>query len=229
MPKATYKIISVGGSIVIPKGGFDISFLKKFRQLIVNEVKRGSRFILVIGGGGTARQYQNAAKGVMKMSDEELDWVGIHTTILNAQFVRILFKEYAYKDVVVNPTKKIRTQKSIIVAAGWKPGCSTDKDAVLLAKTYGVKEMINLSNIAYVYDKDPNKHKNAKKIEHMDWGSLRELVGNSWDPGLSAPFDPIAAKEAEKLGLTVSILDGTNLKEVGKSIRGEKFQGTIIT
>lgn len=225
----TYKIISVGGSIVIPKTGFDIPFLKKFRQLILNEVKRGNRFILVIGGGATARQYQGAAESVVRMSNTDLDWIGIHSTIFNAQFVRMLFKDHAYGDVVTNPTKKVKTTKPIILAAGWKPGCSTDKDAVLLAKTYGVKEMINLSNISYVYDKDPNKYKDAKKIEHMDWGTLRALVGSSWDPGLSAPFDPIAAKEAESLGLTVSILDGTNLKEVGKAIRGQKFQGTIIT
>jgi uridylate kinase len=54
--KTNLKIISVGGSIVIPKTGFDIPFLKKFRQLIINEVKRGSRFILVIGGGATGRR-----------------------------------------------------------------------------------------------------------------------------------------------------------------------------
>lgn len=225
---SAYKIISVGGSIVIPKTGFDTSFLKKFRQLILHEVKRGSRFLLVVGGGGTARQYQQAASDIIHMSNEELDWMGIYTTILNAQFVRLLFKEFAYKDVITNPTKKIRTQKPIIVAAGWKPGCSTDKDAVLLAKTYGVKEMMNLSNISYVYDKDPNRYKDAKKIEHIDWKTFRKLVGSRWDPGLSAPFDPIAAKEAEKLKLSVSILDGTNLREVGKAVRGRKFQGTVI-
>lgn len=222
------KIVSVGGSIIIPKTGFNILFLKKFRKLILDRVKKGDKFILVIGGGGTARQYQDAARGVINMNNEDLDWVGIHTTIFNAQFVRMLFKDYAYKNVVTNPTKKVKTNKPIIIASGWKPGCSTDKDAVLLAKTYGAKEVINLSNIEYVYDKDPNKYKNAKKIVETDWKSFRKIVGNKWDPGLSAPFDPIASREAEKLGLKVSILQGTNLKEVNRVLKGNKFKGTVI-
>ena len=133
------KILSVGGSIIIPKTGFNVPFLKKFRKLILDEVKKGEKFILVIGGGGTCRQYQDAARKAVPLSSTDLDWIGIHTTVFNANFVRFLFKDHAYKEVIQNPTKKVKTNKSIIIAAGWKPGCSTDKDAVLLAKTYGAK------------------------------------------------------------------------------------------
>ena len=42
--------------------------------------------------------------------------------------------------------KKVKTNRPIIVAAGYKPGCSTDYDAVLLAKTYSAKELFNFSN-----------------------------------------------------------------------------------
>jgi uridylate kinase len=59
---ASYKILSVGGSIVILQTGFDIEFLKKFHSLIMREVKAGGKFILVIGGGATARQYQAATR-----------------------------------------------------------------------------------------------------------------------------------------------------------------------
>ncbi|MFH1286764.1 MAG: UMP kinase [Candidatus Magasanikbacteria bacterium] len=229
MQKETYKIVSVGGSIIIPKTGFDISFLKKFRGLILKEASKGNKFILVIGGGSTCRQYQDAARRTVKLSKDDLDWIGIHTTVYNAQFVKTLFGYNAYKDVISDPTKKVKTNKPIIIASGWKPGCSTDKDAVLLAKTYGAKEVVNLSNIKYAYDKDPNKFQDAKRIEQIDWKLFRKIVGNKWDPGLSAPFDPIASREAEKLGLTVSILDGKNLKEVASVLVGRKFKGTIIS
>lgn len=224
------KILSVGGSIVIPKTGFDIEFLKKFRTLILNQVKKGDRFILVIGGGSTCRQYQDAAKKVVKMTDEDLDWLGIHTTIFNANFVRFLFKDIAFEKVITDPHKKIPTKKSIILAAGHKPGASTDIDAVFMAKTYGASEIINLSNIEYVYTKDPNKFPDAKKIERIDWVTFRkEVVGDKWTPGFNAPFDPIASKHAQKMGLKVSILQGTNLEEVKKALQGKKFKGTIIT
>lgn len=224
------KILSVGGSIIIPKTGFDIEFLKKFRSLILNQVKKGDRFILVIGGGATCRQYQDAAKKVVKMTDEDLDWLGIHTTIFNANFVRFLFKDIAFEKVITDPHKKIPTKKSVILAAGHKPGASTDIDAVFMAKTYGASEIINLSNIEYVYTKDPNKFPDAKKIERIDWATFRkEVVGDKWTPGFNAPFDPIASKQAQKMGLKVSILQGTNLEEVKKALQGKKFKGTIIT
>lgn len=223
------KILSVGGSIIIPKTGFDIPFLKKFRALILERVKKGDRFILVIGGGATCRQYQDAAKKVVKMTDVDLDWLGIHTTIFNANFVRFLFKDIAYEKVITNPNKKIPTRAPIILAAGHEPGASTDIDAVLMAKTYGAKELMNLSNIEYVYTKDPNKFADAKKIERIDWATFRkEVVGDKWTPGFNAPFDPIASKHAQKLGLKVSILKGTNLGEVKKALTGKKFKGTVI-
>ncbi|PIT86234.1 MAG: UMP kinase [Candidatus Magasanikbacteria bacterium CG10_big_fil_rev_8_21_14_0_10_43_6] len=225
----THKILSVGGSIIIPKTGFDIFFLKKFRSLILERVKKGDKFILVVGGGATCRVYQDAARKVTSMGKDDLDWIGIHSTVFNAQFVRMLFKDYAHHEVIQDPRKKITTKKPIIIAAGWKPGCSTDNDAVLLAKTFGVKELLNLSNIEYVYDKDPNIYKNAKPIAEIDWKTLRkQIVGNTWDPGKSAPFDPIASKTAQKLGLHVSILKGTDLKELKKALEGKDFIGTKI-
>lgn len=223
------KILNVGGSIIIPKTGFDIPFLKKFRAMILDRVKKGDRFILVIGGGATCRQYQDAAKQVVKMNDEELDWLGIHTTVFNANFVRFLFKDVAFEKVITDPHKKVSTNKKVLLGAGHKPGASTDIDAVFLAKTYGASELINLSNIEYVYTKDPNKFSDAQKIERIDWKTFRkDIVGNTWIPGSNAPFDPIASKHAEKLGLKVSMLKGTDLNEVKKALTGKKFRGTVI-
>lgn len=223
----SYKILSVGGSIIIPPGGFDVQFLKKFKDVIVSRVKKGGKFILVVGGGATARFYQAGGRD-LGFKNEGLDWIGIQTTVLNARFVQELFKEYADKQIVTDPTKKIKTNKKIIIAAGWKPGCSTDKDAVLLAKTYGAKEVLNLSNIDYVYDSDPKLNPGAKKIERANWKELRKIVGNTWSPGANVPFDPSAAKEGEKLCLTVKFVKGTDLTNVVKAIDGKLYPGTII-
>lgn len=224
-----YTILSVGGSIIIPKTGFDIPFLKKFRALILNRVKKGDKFILVIGGGATCRQYQEAARKVVPLTNEELDWIGIKTTIFNAEFVKYFFKDYAHAEVVSNPTKKIKTSKPIIVASGWKPGCSTDYDAVLLAQGYGSREVINLSNVDYVYDSDPKENPGARKIVKSSWKEFRKIVGNKWEPGKNVPFDPVAAKKAEQLGLTVKFIKGTDLTEVSKALTGKQFHGTLIT
>jgi uridylate kinase len=224
-----FKVLSVGGSIIIPESGFDISFLKKFSKMIIDETKKGTRFILIIGGGHTARNYQKNILKLKKINNNDLDWLGIQATVLNAFFVKLLFQDLAYDKVLTDPTEKIKTNKKIIVASGWKPGWSTDMDAVLFAKTYGADEVLNLSNIEYVFDKDPNKFKDAKRIENISWLDFRKnIIGDKWEPGKNLPFDPVASKEAEKIKLTVKILAGKNLSEVKKALNNKKFKGTVI-
>jgi len=225
------KIISLGGSIIIPKTGFDVSFLKKFKSLIETRVKKGERFVFVVGGGATCRNYQAAAKKVAGLKNVELDWLGVYTTWFNAEFVRLLFGKYAHREVIKNPSirpiNKLNSQP-IIIAGGWKPGWSTDYDAVKLAEIYGAKEVINLSNIDFVYEKDPAKFKNTKKFEKLTWPEMRKIVGDKWIPGKNVPFDPQATKLAQKLGLRVKFIKGTNLKELKKELEGQNGKGTEI-
>ncbi len=198
-------VISVGGSLIVPEE-IDIKFLKNFKKLILEQ--KDKKFVIITGGGKICRKYQKAASEISNLSDEELDWMGIHTTIFNAQLVRIIFKEHAHPVVITNPTEKVDFKENILVGAGWEPGHSTDNDTVLIAENLGAKKLVNLSNIDYVYDKDPKKFKDAKPIKNTNWKEFRKLLPEKWDPGLNAPFDPIAAENAEKLGLEVTVMNG---------------------
>jgi uridylate kinase len=220
-------IISLGGSIVIPEE-IDVVFLKKFRSLILGHVRKGRRFIIIVGGGRTCRKYQNAAKEITKPTQEDLDWIGIHAIRLNAHLLRMIFREIAYQVVVRHYDEKVYTKKPVIIASAWKPGHSSDYDAVMWTKNLKAREIINLSDIDYVYDKDPKYHKDAKRFERISWKDFRKLVGSTWDPGLNKPFDPIASKEAQRLGLKVVIMNGRNLANLGNFLNGKKFKGTII-
>lgn len=220
-------VISLGGSLVVPEE-IDIPFLKKFRSLILSRVKKGSRFIIIVGGGKTCRKYQKAAKEVAKLAPEDLDWIGIHSTRLNAHLLRTIFREVAHPVIIKDPNEKIQARKPVIIAAGWKPGRSTDYDAVLLARNFKSQTILNLSDIDYVYDKDPDLDKNAKPFEKISWKDFRRLVGNKWDPGLNKPFDPVASREAQKLGLVVMMMNGRDFSNLEKFLDGKKFRGTII-
>jgi uridylate kinase len=221
-------VLSLGGSLIIPPEGFNVKFLKGFKKMILSKIKNGYRFIVVCGGGATSRLYQNAAKDVGQIVAEDVDWIGIHATRLNAHFVRTIFRKWANPVVVKNPTKKVNWTEPVLIAAGWKPGWSTDYDAIKLAELYGAERVINLSNIVYVYSDDPKKNKNAKKIKDISWKEFRKIVGNEWKPGANFPFDPVASREAEKLNLDVVVMQGTKLKEVDKAIERKKCKGTLI-
>jgi len=221
-------VMSLGGSLIAPNG-VDVKFLKSFRKIILDFIKKGNRAVIVCGGGDTSRHYTNSAKKInSKITHLDLDWIGIAATKINAEMVRSIFGNLAYEKVVHNPSAKIKTKKKIIVGAGYLPGSSSDKDAVLLAKNFKAKTVINLSNIAYVYDKDPNKYKNAKMHKQMKWNDFQKIVGYKWVPGAHVPFDPIASKLAHKLNLELIISKGSDLNNLKNILTGKKIKGTVI-
>lgn len=220
-------VISVGGSLIVPDQ-INRQFLKKFKSLVLAHIKKGRRFVIITGGGKTARNYQHAADAVTPLTRDDLDWLGIHATRMNGHLLRAVFHKQAHPVMITDPTEKICAKESVIIAAGWKPGASTDYDAVLIAKQLGAKKLVNLSNIDYAYTKDPKKYKTAEKITEASWSEFRKLLPKKWDPGLSSPFDPIASKEAEKLGLEVAIINGAKLGELEKYLEKKPFRGTVI-
>jgi uridylate kinase len=226
--KREYVVVSVGGSLIVPDE-IDTTFLSNFRELILKKIGDGLSFFIITGGGKTARRYQEAAHIIRGDLDrEDLDWLGIHSTRLNAHLMRSVFSEQAQARIVKNPTRRVGDRSNVIIGAGWKPGWSTDYCAVLAAKKLGAKKLVNLSNIDFVYDKDPKKFPEAVKIERSSWADFRKLIPDHWDPGLSSPFDPIAAKEAEAIGLEVAVINGKKLDEFEKYLSGQAFSGTII-
>ena len=227
--KREHVVVSVGGSLIVPDG-IDIPFLKKFRAVLLQKIREGFSFYIITGGGKTARRYQDAATEVRgEVMREDVDWLGIHSTRLNAHLLRTIFFDEAQSRIVKNPTRSITPRAHIIIGAGWKPGWSTDYCAVLAAKKIGAKKLVNLSNIDYVYDSDPKKNPEAKKIEKIGWSDFRKLIPEHWDPGLSSPFDPIAAKEAEHLNLEVAIMNGGNLDQFENYLSNRPFNGTTIS
>ena len=220
--------MSVGGSLIVPDQ-IDTDFLSKFKTLILEKISAGATFATIAGGGKPAGRYQDAAHAVSPLSQDDLDWIGIHSTRLNAQLLRNVFVEQAYLHIIKNPTADIETERPVIIAGGWKPGWSTDYCAVAMAKNLGATRLVNLSNIDYVYDSDPRKNPEAKKIERASCAEFRKLIPEEWDPGLSSPFDPVAAKEAESLGLEVAIINGAQLEEFSNYLDDKPFIGTVIS
>ncbi len=211
-------VLSVGGSLINP-GQIQVDFLKRLKSLVAGSPHK---FIIICGGGIQARLYQAAGKEFL-LDNKALDEVGIKATVLNAELVRHIFRALP----VQQEPKKINFKK-VLVAAGWKPGCSTDYDAVLWAGKCNAKEVINLSNTDYVYTKDPKKFYDAKPLKKVSWKDYRKMIAGEWSAGLSTPFDPVASKAAERLKLRVFAINGQKLEELSKALNGRSFVGTVI-
>ncbi len=221
-------LISLGGSIIVPNE-INLKFLKGFKQLILKRLKRGDRFIIVTGGGMTARRYQRAAKTIGSGIGKDLDWLGIRATRLNAELLATIFRKYCQKKIITNPTlDHLDLSKKIIIGAGWKPGWSTDYVCAELAQKHRIKTIINLSNIAYIYDRDPRRFKKAQPLKAITWQEYQRLVGKKWKPGLNSPFDPIATRLAARLRLRVVVIKGGDLKNFEHLLLQKSFKGTVI-
>ena len=225
-------VMSIGGSLIVPNGGINTKFLVNLNKFVRSQLAKNKnrQFFLVCGGGSTTRHYQAAATEVIKkeLTSDDLDWLGIHATRLNAHLLRTIFRDIAHPYIIKHYDIIRKVEEPVIVASGWMPGRSTDFDAVLLCEDYNVHEVVNLSNIDQVCDKDPHKFPDAKPIDKISWKDFRKLVGNVWNPGSHAPFDPVAAKKAQELGVKVVVLNGDKFDNIENYFNGKKFIGTVI-
>ncbi|MCB9815134.1 UMP kinase [Candidatus Nomurabacteria bacterium] len=230
MQKQETIVMSVGGSLIVPDQ-IDTDFLRTLKNFIDGETANGRRFIIIAGGGKTARRYQDAAADVTELTSDDLDWMGIHATRLNGHLLRTIFRDVAHPEMITNPDDILDVPKEakVVIASGYRPGCSTDLRAIQIAERVGAKKIINLSNIDYVYTADPRTNPEAKIIEDISWADFRALIPSEWDPGLSSPFDPIAAKEADEKNIEVAIINGDKPEALASYLRDEEFVGTKIS
>ena len=240
-------IVKIGGSIINPDGEYDNRFIAKLID-IVKESKE--RFIFVVGGGKLCRKVQMAAKPFLEealTTNERIsyanDLLGIAVTKINASYVLEKFKEQLGSEVepeiIIDPTKKIKSSARIYFTGGWKPGCSTDKDMMIMAEIYGAKKIVKVTDVEYIKQINPVKFSKlfelekkkvlaeAKDIKEMSWKQLVDLIGTDWKPGLNTPFDSQAAELGYTLRKQVMLLLGRK-EELERMLTGKKFKGTIV-
>ena len=222
-------ILKLGGSLVVPKE-IDIRYLKAFRSLIIKHIRRGSRFVIIVGGGYVGRRYRDFAKALGVVSTADLHWIGTIFTQLNAEFVRALFGKLAHPRPYCDYSKKILWRKPVLMVGGAKPGHSTDHDAVLMARKFGSRTIFNITNVPFLYTRDPKKYRDAKPIREISWKEYRSMFGNPKKhlPGQNIPIDAVAAKNSQKYKIETFYVGGQNLKNLDRLLSGGKWTGTRI-
>jgi len=229
-------VVSLGGSIISPPEGPDVAFIVEFRKRLESWLRSDAdrRIILVVGGGNPARLYQNAYReigqklGTTDANDEALDWIGIAATRLNARFVKAAMGELCSDEIVTDPSASFSFSGKVLVASGWKPGFSSDYDAVYLGERFGARKVLNLSNIAKVHTADPRTDPRAAPLDAISWADFRAMVGSTWTPGANLPFDPIASARAEAAGICVVCAAGKDMDNLFRILDGKPFTGTTI-
>jgi len=215
-------VISLGGSIIV-KDKVDISFLKKFKTLLL---KSKHKFFVITGGGRVARTYTSAGKK-LGLTEQEQDMLGIDATLINAKLVSlVLGKKAMFVTGSLRQIGKLPLEK-IIVTGGVDPGVTTDYDSAVIAKQAKSDTLINITDVKGVYDKDPDKYKNAKLFKKMTYKQFFKLFKVEYKPGMNFVFEPKAMKICQKNRIKV-IFTSADLNNIKKILHGKKFVGTVV-
>jgi len=219
-------VVGLGGSVIFPDE-INGELLASWVSLIKRFSKQ-YRFVIVMGGGKLARRYQEAARKVRPITEKESDWLGIEATKANAKLVQTAFGTLADKKIIDSREGIKKLTRPVTIACGWTPGWSTDFIAGVLGDTYHTGVIVMAGKPAFIYDKNPDVYKNAKKFERLTWKEYRKIIPKKWTPGANTPIDPVCAKFCETKRISNIVLDGRNIKNIENLFLGKDFKGTLV-
>jgi uridylate kinase len=221
-------VISLGGSVMVPDE-IDKEYVKKF-ALLARELAKKHELAIVTGGGRTARKYIEPAREY-RATEYFCDRVGISATRMNAMLLSSAIGPQASIDPPRDQVEaaKEMDSKKIVVMGGTEPGHSTDAVAALLAECVKADLFINASDIDGVYDSDPKKNRDAKRLEKISAGDLLDMVKNkAMGAGKYELVDMLAVKIVQRSKIKTIFLSGRDLENMRNAIDGKKFVGTTI-
>lgn len=162
-------VISVGGSLLTKE--LTVENFKKYVDVLLKLKEKGHTLIVICGGGKTCRNYRDIGKG-LGGSDEQLDFIGIMATHLNAATLAAGLGDNAEMIKWTTLKKALKDMKNkfgskILVGGGYDIGTSSDFDAVSFAKAIDADILINASNINGVFSDDPKTNPQARKFDRL--------------------------------------------------------------
>ncbi|MBI2573710.1 hypothetical protein HYV86_07630 [Candidatus Woesearchaeota archaeon] len=240
-------IVKLGGSVINPDGKYDLAAIARF----INTTQQSKdKFIFIVGGGKLCRFVQTASKPFLEQALHQQesvslanDELGIAVTKINARFLLEQFQKVlgsqVHPQIILDPSRKVSSTARIFFACGWKPGCSTDHDMMLLANAFRATRVFKISNFTIVKDiapatlasLSPEKQKEAltkaQDLPSMTWKKLESLIGKNWSAGMNTPFDPHATQLGLKLSKTLTLYIGQQ-EEFFRFMKEGKFKGTVV-
>ncbi|MCK0504378.1 UMP kinase [Helicobacter pylori] len=170
--------------------GIDIHVLdhiaKEIKSLVENAIEVG----IVIGGGNIIRGVSAAHGGIIRRTSgdymgmlatvinavamqEALEHIGLDTRVQSAIEIKEICESYIYRKAI----RHLEKGRVVIFGAGTgNPFFTTDTAATLRAIEIGSDLIIKATKVDGIYDKDPNKFKDAKKLDTLSYNDA--LIGD---------------------------------------------------
>ena len=213
-------VVAVGGSIIIKENNHE-----KFKDYanILRSMNNEHRLFVVVGGGKPAREYIGIARD-LGVSEAACDDIGIDVTRLNAKLLILALGEDAYPKVARNfhEAMEFSVSGKIVVMGGTEPAHSTDAVSSILAEFVNADLLINATSVNGLYDKDPNKHDDAKMFEKITPTEMMSILSSKeTKAGTYEFFDSTAIDIIKRSKIKTRIINGTNAENIQKAVSSE--------
>jgi len=207
----------------------DFEVVSEYAEVFKKLRSEGHRLVVVTGGGEDARKYIDVAR---KLGGSEVvcDLIGIQVSRLNARLLisRLGGDAYPEPPTSVEELRKAFETGKIVVLGGLQPGQSTNAVAAISAESIEADLFINATDVDGVYTADPKRDPNAKKLDEIGADELlKKILGEELWAGGYELFDPVAIKIVKRSRIPTRIVNGRNVGNIERVIRGEKL-GTLI-
>lgn len=215
-----------------PNVKFDNGIIKGIVNQIKEIMEKGTQVSLVIGGGN----FWRGRSADHAMDRTKADQIGMLATVMNAIYVSDFLRQEGIGCVVQTPFKcgtmteefskdlavKHLENKEVVIFAGGlgHPMFSTDTITALRGAELEADALFFAKNVDGVYDDDPAKNPNAKKIDEIKCG---DIIKNNL-----RVIDLTAASLCFDNGIPVVIFGLNEENSIVRAVNGDKI-GTIVT
>ncbi|MDY3201247.1 MAG: UMP kinase [Arcobacter sp.] len=206
--------------------GIDTQILDYIAEEIKSLVENNIQVGIVIGGGNIIRGVTAAADGVIKRTSA--DYMGMLGTVINGIAMQealeykglsarlqtaIKMEQIAEPFIVRKAMRHLEKGRVVIFGAGTgNPYFTTDTGATLRATEIGASMLIKATKVDGVYDKDPMKYPDAKKLETLSYDkALEDHIKVMDDTAIALAKDnklPIVVANMSEKGNLLKIISG---------------------
>ena len=238
MPQAKYKrvLLKLSGETFLGSRqyGIDPQFTSWLAKEIIKAHKTGTQISVVVGGGNIFRGDRAAEHGLERTVG---DYIGMLATIMNSlalqaalekegQPTRVLssidIKDVCEPYIRRRAIRHLEKGRVVIYAGGTgNPYFTTDTTAALRALETKCDIIFKATKVDGVYDRDPAKHKDAKKFENI---SFKEALTEKD----IAILDNSALSLCMDHKIPILVFDLNKEGNIERAVAGEKL-GTLIS
>ncbi|MBL0722101.1 MAG: UMP kinase [Sulfurovum sp.] len=178
-------LVKFSGEALAGKDGFgiDTKVLKYIADEIKGLIDNNIEVAIVVGGGNIIRGVTAAKDGIISRTSG--DYMGMLATVINGVAIQealenigidarlqsaIDMQEIGESFIVRRARRHLEKGRSVIFAGGTgNPYFTTDSAATLRASEINASMLIKATKVDGIYDKDPNKFKDAKKLDSLSY------------------------------------------------------------